>query len=308
MTDSVKSNGSLDRDMYFEYSDLVTNGRDAYVSGQLGDAGYFFGQALEIELEIDLDAAKKSSVSSSVGSMSDVSLASSLKSASPAPSSLSPTDTPGSPISESGAVHMPRGQRDVSTISGVDTPQQHKAVWKYMESSLEHADTEVRVDPKNVNAYLRKASALILMNRWSEAREVYVEGLRNCKGNQKLNLALDALSKVDTATKRLADVSPRAAVEAVRTPSPSRTSLSTDSLLSPVAGRKHKRFNMSSWASLDNLDKSKEHRTLPRSEGKSTSKRKANSKNRHGSVESLLDSSPRKHALLTSAQRSDAFI
>ena len=306
MTESVKSLGSLDRDMYFEYSDLLTNGRDAYVSGQLVDAGYFFGQALEIELELDLDAAKKSSVSSSVGSMSDVSLASSLKSASPGPISFSPTDTPGSPISDSGVIHSPRGHRDVSTISGGETPQQHRAIWKYMESSLEQAETEMKVNPKNVNAYLRKASALILMNRWSQAKEVYIEGLRNCKGNQKLNLAMNALNKMDMATKRLVDVSPRAAAEAVRTPSPHRTSVSTDSMLSPVSGRKHKRFNMSSWASLDNLDKPKEHRTLPRSEGKA--KRKSNYKNRHGSVESLLDSSPRKHALSTSVRRSDAFI
>lgn len=301
MTDSVKSSGSYDRSLYLEYSDLITNGRDAYVTGQLEDAGYFFGQALEIELELDLDTAKKNSVSS-VGSMSDVSLASSvgLKSASPAPVSLSPSsDTPASPDSESGTPNLLRGHRDASTTPGGETHQRH--IWKYMESSLEHAETELKVDARNANAYLRKASALILMNRWSDAKEVYIEGLRNCKGNQKLNLALSALNKVDAATKRLADVSP---IAAVRTPSPNR---STDSLLSPVAGRKNNRFNMSSWASLDNLDKPKESRTLPRPQSKFPSKKK-NSKPRLGSVESLLDTSPRKHALMASARRSDAFI
>lgn len=172
-----------------------------------------------------------------------------------------------------------------------------------MSSSLEQAETELKVDGKNANAYLRKAAALILMNRWSDAKEVYIEGLRNCKGNQKLNLALSALNKIDTATKRLADVSP---IAAARTPSPSRSTWPTDSSLSPVAGRKHNRFNMSSWASLDNLDKPKESRTLPRSQSKFAKKK--HSKTRLGSVESLLDTSPRKHALLTSAKKSDAFI
>lgn len=308
MADSVKSSGSYDKDTYLEYSDLITNGRDAYVTGHLEDAGYFFGQALEIELELDLDAAKKNSVSSA-GSMSDVSLASSqgLKSASPAPVSppapvSSPSiDTLASPNSDTGTPHFPRVHRDASSTPGDETRRNH--IWKYMASSLEQAETELKVDAKNANAYLRKAAALILMNRWSDAKEVYIEGLRNCKGNQKLNLALSALNKIDSATKRLADVSP---ITAARTPSPSRSTWPTDSSLSPVAGRKCNRFNMSSWASLDNLDKPKESRTLPRSQGKFAKKKQ--SKTRLGSVESLLDTSPRKHALLTSAKKSDAFI
>lgn len=309
MTDSVKSSGSYDRNAYLEYSDYITNGRDAYVSGQLEDAGYFFGQALEIELELDMDSAKKNSVSSA-GSMSDVSLASSqgLKSTSPGPiSSPAPVSSPSidilaSPGSEGGTLPLPRGHRDASATPGGENRQTH--IWKYMASSLEQADTELKVDAKNVNAYLRKAAALILMNRWSEAKEVYIEGLRNCKGNQKLNLALNALNKIDTATKRLADVSP---IAAARTPSPNRTTWPADASVSPVAGRKNKRFNMSSWASLDNLDKPKESRTLPRPQSKLTSKKK-HSKTRIGSVESLLDTSPRKHALLAAVRRSDAFI
>ena len=264
-SESLKSSGSVDKDTYFEYMDLLSNGRDAFVNGRLKDAEYFFNQALELELDVTLTTVKKGSLSS-VGSYSDLSIDSSSKSENSSPrSSYAPE------VSEGPRVVA--GPREFEVV-----PDQYKGTWTYLESVSEQASRDLKVNPRNVNAYLRKAAALSLMNRWAESKDVYREGLRNCKGNQKLNIALDALNKTEALTRRISEFTPRVTVEARTpargTPSPSSPPRSIEALLSPSMQRKNK-FTMSSWNSLDNLEKKK------------TSQKTKNEK-RKGSKASLL--------------------
>lgn len=256
-TGSTNSSGSVDKETLDEYMDLVRDGREAFSSGKIKDAELFFSDALELELDTELDIVKKNrriANSASVGSMSDLSIDSMKSAGTASMGSLSPADSPDyqsdnfSFHSLLRGTHMPSG-------NGLS---QYKDIWRYLEAVLESEEANLRRNPKNPNAYLKKASALSLMNRWSEAKDVYREGIKNCKGSQKLNLALDAILKVEASTKRLADVSPRVVAEshsARSTPTPGHRH-SYEAYLSPVMPRRNK-FSMSSWSSLDNLEKVK---------------------------------------------------
>ena len=292
-TASINSSGSVDKEVLDEYMDLVSLGRDAFTSGKIKDAELFFCDALELELDTELDLVKRNQRlrnSTSVGSMSDLSI-DSIKSGSPSSGSMSPRDARSldSPTDSLASHILLRGTRPPTS----DILTNNKEIGRYLEAALEDADAMLKRNSKHVKAYLKKASALSLMNRWSEAKDVYREGIKNCKGCQRLKLALDALNKAESATKRLADVSPRVAAEShstlVRSTTPMRFSL--EGCSSPLMTRKN-RFNMSSWASLDNLEKVK---LSPRS-AKRMSPIAKNNHLRHsvdllGSADSLLKAS-----------------
>lgn len=173
-----------------KYIAASQEGREAYCSGDLQGAVKEFNQALDIELQTELDCLYDTSiglVSGLVRSEVDVKL----------------------------------DQRKKGLYS---TKCEH--VLEQLREMYCQAAGELKAKKSDQQWYLKMGAALIIINEWKKAKAVYTEGINQCKDRKKLKQALKNLIKIEQMTSH-ADipVEDQPDSNSLRPPpSPSRTS------------------------------------------------------------------------------------
>ncbi|XP_031572193.1 uncharacterized protein LOC116306301 [Actinia tenebrosa] len=94
----------------------------------------------------------------------------------------------------------------LSEISNKDSTDGINSV---ISATLHSADEAIRINPSLPKPYKSKATALILQNKWDEAREVYLAGIKSCDDCKELRQALQALHKTQTLLETTPQVQER---------------------------------------------------------------------------------------------------
>ncbi|XP_028398738.1 uncharacterized protein LOC114522282 isoform X2 [Dendronephthya gigantea] len=105
-----------------------------------------------------------------------------------------------------------------------------------LDGIVADANKAIQSFPSYPMGYLRKASALILLNHWEEARQTYTTGLENCSECGLLKSALYNLNKTHKITSCAANLDTKQLSDLLNDNSPSQTLTPPN----PAAMRRHK--------------------------------------------------------------------
>ena len=190
-----------------DYVSASKKGRAAYVRGDMGAAVTQFNQALNLELETELECLYDTSIGF-VSGLVKQEVNSRLQS---------------SPKHQ--AVNCAKILSQLSVI-------------------YDKANTKSLKKPTEPKWYLRMGAALCLINEWEKAKLVYKEGINMCKDKKELKQALKKLTQIEQITSN-AEIPEEDIDDRVIPSSPSRRSqMSAQSQQSPSSERKAKPSNV----------------------------------------------------------------
>lgn len=148
------------------YVSASKDGREAFHNGNLTDAAREFNEALDIELQTELECL----YDTSIGLVS-------------------------------GLVRREVASR-LELHPSSDTAQERCAkILQQLRDTYEHAAAGTRgKKSSSPEWYLRMGAALIVINEWEKAKAIYSEGVATCKDKKRLKIALKNLIKMEQMT------------------------------------------------------------------------------------------------------------
>ena len=149
-----------------EYLSVTKLGREAFVDGDLQLAKDRFSLSMNIELNTDLECVCDSTVGRATGELKQ-------------------------------ELQVRCGL--LQTLAGVERKKRYSRVLSNLEQVFLKADERTSKSPSDPKPYLQMASALIVVNEWEKAKQVYADGIACCQDDcEELRRGLDRLNKIES--------------------------------------------------------------------------------------------------------------
>ena len=149
-----------------EYLSVTRLGREAFVDGDLKLAKDRFSLSMNIELNTDLECVCDPTVGRATGELK---------------------------------LELQTRCGFLQTLAGVKRKERYSKVLSNLEQVFVKADEKTSKSPNDPKPYLQMASALIVVNEWEKAKQVYADGISCCPDDcEELRRGLDRLNKIES--------------------------------------------------------------------------------------------------------------